>query len=365
MKKFYFLFALLLCAIVANAANIPAGTKLYLTPNANWKQSNARYAAYFFGNGEAWVSMTKVAGETDLYELTSPSKSFTNVIFCRMNPGASANNWNNKWNQTSDLVYDGTNNHYTVKEGTWDKGGGTWSYYGQTEELLLGVSWTPDGTIYPGDNVTIKASVVGQPANSTIQITIDGQTTTGETATWTAGEAGNYTVKVACVGSDNKEIGSKEETLKVTAITSEWGVYLEKASCSWTNVNIYTWDANGNTPTGTWPGNAMSVTTVGDAEYYVYMVRNVNSVSVIFNNGTEQTVDITGVTGESYFKLDKKGAENKWTVVNITDVVTSIEEVAAENAPVEFFNLQGVKVANPENGIFIRKQGNKTSKVIL
>ena len=127
MKKLYVLFALLLSVVAASAATIPAGTKLHLTPNANWKQSNARFAAYFFGNGEAWVSMTKVAGETDLYELTSPSKNYTNVIFCRMNPSATANNWNNKWNQTADLTYDGTNNHYTVKEGTWDKGGGTWA----------------------------------------------------------------------------------------------------------------------------------------------------------------------------------------------------------------------------------------------
>ena len=129
MKKIFTLFAALMMVISMFAASIPAGTKLYLTPNANWKQSNARFAAYFFGNGEAWVSMTKVEGETDLYELTSPNKSFTNVIFCRMNPSASANNWNNKWNQTADLTFDGTLNHYTVKAGTWDKGGGTWSIW--------------------------------------------------------------------------------------------------------------------------------------------------------------------------------------------------------------------------------------------
>ena len=117
----------------ASAANILGGTKLYLVPNANWNQGSARFAAYFFGDGEAWVSMTKVAGETNLYEVTVPAgKNFTNVIFCRMNPSASANNWNNKWNQTADLTYNGTSNCYTVKEGTWDKGGGTWSTYGSS-----------------------------------------------------------------------------------------------------------------------------------------------------------------------------------------------------------------------------------------
>ena len=44
---------------------------------------------------------------------------------------------------------------------------------------------------------------------------------------------------------------------------------------------------------------------------------------------------------------------------------SGIEGIEAdENAPVEYYNLQGVRVANPANGIFIKKQGNKVSKVI-
>lgn len=47
-------------------------------------------------------------------------------------------------------------------------------------------------------------------------------------------------------------------------------------------------------------------------------------------------------------------------------VSTGIEDVTVdENAPVEYYNLQGIRVANPENGIFIRRQGNKTSKVLV
>lgn len=47
------------------------------------------------------------------------------------------------------------------------------------------------------------------------------------------------------------------------------------------------------------------------------------------------------------------------TQAGVADIVVD------ENAPVEFFNLQGVRVANPENGLYIRKQGNKVSKVIV
>ncbi|MDE6523866.1 MAG: hypothetical protein K2L17_13710 [Muribaculaceae bacterium] len=38
---------------------------------------------------------------------------------------------------------------------------------------------------------------------------------------------------------------------------------------------------------------------------------------------------------------------------------------AVKDAPIEYFNLQGVKVAEPANGIFIRKQGAKTVKVAI
>ena len=47
--------------------------------------------------------------------------------------------------------------------------------------------------------------------------------------------------------------------------------------------------------------------------------------------------------------------------------VTGINNVIAdadENAPVEYYNLQGVKVEKPENGIFIKKQGAKATKII-
>ena len=103
---------------------------VYLKPNSNWTQSNARFAAYFWGGtvGEKWVSMTAVGDGTYEAHLPEGYDYGCNIIFCRMNPSTTANNWNNKWNQTSDLKTptDGKN-LYTVKSGTWDKGGGTWS----------------------------------------------------------------------------------------------------------------------------------------------------------------------------------------------------------------------------------------------
>ena len=99
---------------------------LYLKPNSNWLQANARFAAYFFDNSigkNTWVSMTD-ADKDGIYEVTIPTNySYPNVIFCRMNPGVAANNWNNKWNQTGDLtISTRRNNLYTINDDSWDAG---------------------------------------------------------------------------------------------------------------------------------------------------------------------------------------------------------------------------------------------------
>lgn len=39
--------------------------------------------------------------------------------------------------------------------------------------------------------------------------------------------------------------------------------------------------------------------------------------------------------------------------------------VADENAEAEYFNLQGVRVANPENGLYIVRRGNKVTKEVI
>ena len=45
---------------------------------------------------------------------------------------------------------------------------------------------------------------------------------------------------------------------------------------------------------------------------------------------------------------------------------SAVESVGVDNnVPVEYYNLQGVKVANPEKGIYIKRQGSKATKVIL
>ncbi|MBQ9751685.1 MAG: hypothetical protein IJV81_02495, partial [Paludibacteraceae bacterium] len=134
MKKIFTLFAALAMVMSMSAVNMTGGEELYLTPNSNWLQHGdgkaPRFAINVYGSGgDAWASMTAVEGESKLYKAVVPNGNWTNVIFCRMNGNKATNGWDARYNQTDNLTYNGTQNWYTVKDGTWDKGGGTWALY--------------------------------------------------------------------------------------------------------------------------------------------------------------------------------------------------------------------------------------------
>ena len=112
------------------STTIPNGTALYLVPG-EWTSDNARFAAYFFGgDGELWLNMIDTDND-GIYEVVCQGTR-EKVIFVRMNPAYSDNIWDNKWNQTNDLTYDGFNNKYTITgwgEGDGANSTGTWSVH--------------------------------------------------------------------------------------------------------------------------------------------------------------------------------------------------------------------------------------------
>ena len=79
------------------------------------------------------------------------------------------------------------------------------------------------------------------------------------------------------------------------------------------------------------------------------------------------TIDKAGTL--SFFAHDPVNdltSEVKTLKVKGNGVVTGIENVSVDAAvEVEYFNLQGIRVANPENGVFIHRQGKEVKKVVL
>ena len=132
---------------------------VYLKVTDDWKQDGARFAAYFFGNGDTWRSMTAVEGETNLYTCELPS-GYPNVIFCRMNPGSSVNGWDSKWNQSEDITLS-EENLFTITDSWGDDGNGKkargeWSSL-PVGKLKMGISGTGKVTYNDGQPVMENA----------------------------------------------------------------------------------------------------------------------------------------------------------------------------------------------------------------
>ena len=64
--------------------------------------------------------------------------------------------------------------------------------------------------------------------------------------------------------------------------------------------------------------------------------------------------------------INANGAKGEMSAVAV-DTTTGIADIDVDNAsaPVEYFNLQGIRVANPTTGVYIRRQGNKVEKIYV
>lgn len=106
------------------------------------------------------------------------------------------------------------------------------------------------------------------------------------------------------------------------------------------------------------------------------------------NNGTNYIAkdDNQFTDGATSNVTEKTGDDNNWVyetkkcdgdhystidlILNLDEMKlsstasTGVESITEDNtnAPAEYYNLQGVKVNNPENGLYIVRQGNKVSK---
>lgn len=92
---------------------------------------NERYAVYVWNSStdKMWIDMTETG--TNLYEANIP-EGYKNVIFCRMNGKTTENNWDNVWNQTSDLTFDRDNQQNLFTATNWGENvlfNGNWSSY--------------------------------------------------------------------------------------------------------------------------------------------------------------------------------------------------------------------------------------------
>lgn len=95
-----------------------------------------------------------------------------------------------------------------------------------------------------------------------------------------------------------------------------------------------------------------------------------DAAGVSSDNVPDNTVVVKNCTDPKLFNITNEGltlAAKDGNLILAKKVSSGVENVMTEDAdaPVEWFNLQGIRVANPENGIYIRRQGSKVEKVVL
>ena len=116
-------------------------------------------------------------------------------------------------------------------------------------------------------------------------------------------------------------------------------------------------------------GSTLTVATTGDAAI-------ANIIFTLNNTKVGVTPEWTKTDDGKVFTYAPNAKSASFAIsenmqINKIEVIleggAGVEGVVADDAeaPVEYYNLQGVRVAEPESGLYIRRQGNKVEKVVI
>lgn len=240
---------------------------------------------------------------------------------------------------------------------------------------------------YDGSTTTAEYIVEGQyrylmilPVNElslylqSIKFVWDDAYTGGEESTYTLLEAGKSVSNgiFAVLVSGNIAVSRTNATQGAEVEVGENNVVLEKAQ---TDVDEFEVVSSGNTISG-----KSGFYLYGGVENEVVNNRHYLGTPAFVTEETKAAefyVDdearlryadgeyFAYVDGSFVKSSDSTGAVNVYC--NTSGKTTGVEAVEMEDAdaPVEYFNLQGVRVANPQNGLYIIRQGNKARKQII
>lgn len=218
------------------------------------------------------------------------------------------------------------------------------------------VKFSPNGGTFV-DNVTVTATV-SNATSAWYKIGNGSQTAiNGSSATFTIGDdmaiGESVTVTWSASSGTETKTGSATYTKIEKPVEPEGiTVYYDNSVTNWSSVKIHHWPVESTS----WPGVDMKLVS---STVYMYTCPT-GTTGVVFNNGGgDQTKDVTPEHGHIYKGLGNKQFEDGGIYMSAVDSI----EAAPEQEPVEYYNLQGVRVINPTPGIYIQRQGNKVRKI--
>lgn len=402
MRKIYSFFLVAVCLFATSFAYAATRT-VYFQDNNNWANQGTKIQIYMWSsadgnnnsnwNDESNIVTTYVSGSTYKYEITNDS--WDKVIFHTTNTygsfqtenldirdngiytsdgdkgnlvqiyfdnfnskweSVSLHNWNNNNINAVSLPTDGDIHSWLVLDNssfifhyndfsykTADLNGTDKIYY-YTEngkESFFPLNLYAMGSVYPRGTYEFKndGSVVGGS-------TVTELNSNDGSLKCTYVGAGKYTL-------DNMELYPAEEDF--AKFSFHTALNADKAQCG----DIYG-NADDETLDLGIADGLESIINLGTNEFKVKTY-----LSWDHQEGDVQTG--YGVYRYYNYLIDINLYDNTITFKIKRGGVTGIESISVENseAPVEYFNLQGVRVENPENGLYIVRQGNKVSKQLI
>ena len=225
---------------------------------------------------------------------------------------------------------------YTPSTSEWTKvlEGYHYAYYLNNS---LETAWVDKASGTFSNPLSVKLTAVSATSGAQLVYTLDGSNPTASSSkvnsgsTITINETCTLKVGILKNGSVSGVITREYTFLEAKTIT----VHVDVSKVNWSNVNFWTWGGDGtHAPANSnWPGDRVTATkTVNDKTWY-YKSFTLNSdddlVNFVFstNSGSPQTVDINNVTTDKYFEISTTQTDGKYTVNDVTETVTGINEI--------------------------------------
>ena len=320
----------------------PGRKTIYLKPNTNWLQDNARFAMYMFNDAlkiNKWNNFVAVEGLEGIYSSTVLDY-YTGIVLCRMNPGTTVNNFNEgvRWNQTANITDFKDKDLYTIKN--WEE------YTKGTFHVLALDEASTENQIVAGtyDEVNIARTVLAGPNPMCLPFAVskaDFERVFGAEATvleFTGYENGD-------INLTKKEIGDVAMEANVPYI-----VYAKQAA---TEISFYNVDVNSNAAGTVTKGDAQLIGTFVKKALYADVDKKPYAVS---KTGTINPVkDGANLKGfRAYFMLPANATAKVFIDgVAVDGEATGIEAIENVEAG-ELYDLSGRRVMNAQKGLYIQ-----------
>lgn len=210
-------------------------------------------------------------------------------------------------------------------------------------------SETPDTPVTPVDptpagDITIVKATEFEPGNYAFVF--------NEGVVSTFGESQSYGYWMASAATLSDEMKTTKESIFSIASTDKGYTITDAYG------RIMGWDGSH------WSFNAYNTAEDGNSYWDVVMTDGTVKIS----NKTNSAVYLCGKKYNSDYEMcpTDRADQTLPFLYKVKDNGSGVAEVeAAGNAEVVYYNLQGVKVAEPENGLYIKVQGNKATKVLI